>query len=193
MTSDPTPKNNLSDTPTLQNNWNKQRENIQIVAIALIFSILLRIFVAEPRFIPSDSMIPTLTIGDRLLIEKISYHFSPPKLGDIIVFEPPLALQEQGFTKEQVFIKRIMGTPGHTIGVKNGQVYLDGQAIQEDYIDYPPDYEWGPEKVPEKQYFVMGDNRSNSRDSHVWGFLPEENIIGRAVFRFWPFSKFGLL
>jgi signal peptidase I len=139
-------------------------------------------------------MIPTLDIGDRLVVEKVSYHFNPPTTGDIIVFEPPEILQLQGYTKDQAFIKRIIGLPGQTIDIKNGVVYIDDRPLEEDYIAELPDYLWqGPVKIPEDQYFVMGDNRNNSNDSHIWGFLPKENIIGRAVFRFWPFERIGLV
>lgn len=172
----------------------QQTENLQIVGLALAISVLIRLLVAEPRYIPSNSMIPTLDIGDRLVIEKVSYHFNPPTTRDIIVFEPPAILQLQGYSKDQAFIKRIIGLPGQTIDIKNGVVYIDDRPLEEDYIAELPDYLWpGPVKIPQDQYFVMGDNRNNSNDSHIWGFLPKENIIGRAVFRFWPFERIGLV
>lgn len=173
--------------------WRSQRENIQILVIALSLALLIRAFVAEPRYIPSDSMLPTLEIGDRLVIEKISYYFRPPVTGDIVVFEPPPQLQLQGFTQDQVLIKRVIGKPGQTVQVQNGKVYLDNQPLQEDYIAEPPDYQLEPVVVPEEQFFVMGDNRNNSNDSHVWGFLPKQNIIGRAVLRFYPFDRIGVI
>ncbi|NEP41330.1 MAG: signal peptidase I, partial [Okeania sp. SIO2H7] len=138
-------------------------------------------------------MVPTLNIGDRLVIEKVSYRFNPPQTGDIIVFEPPDILQLQGYSKDQAFIKRIIGLPGQTIDIKNGRVFIDDRPLKEDYIAEPPNYLWqGPVKIPENQYFVMGDNRNNSNDSHIWGFLPKKNIIGRTIFRFWPFDRIGL-
>ncbi len=195
MTSD---KNNLTTKvaeikpeSSWQKAWNSQRENLQIVIIALGLAILIRALIAEPRFIPSDSMLPTLHIGDRVVVEKISYYLEPPKTGDIIVFSPPEQLQEQGFTEDQAFIKRIIGLPGQTVTVKKGLVYLDDKALVEKYIAEPPKYQWGPYRVPENQYFVMGDNRNNSNDSSRWGFLPKQNIIGRAVVRFWPLERIG--
>ena len=195
MTSD---KNNLNTEVTenkpkisWQKAWNSQRENLQIVIIALGLAILIRAFIAEPRFIPSDSMLPTLHIGDRVVVEKISYYLEPPKTGDIVVFSPPEQLQEQGFTQDQAFIKRIIGLPGQTVTVKKGLVYLNDKALVEKYIAEPPKYQWGPYRVPENQYFVMGDNRNNSNDSSRWGFLPKQNIIGRAVVRFWPLERIG--
>ncbi len=174
-----------------QKAWNSQRENLQIVIIALGLAILIRAFIAEPRFIPSDSMLPTLHIGDRVVVEKISYYLEPPKTGDIVVFSPPEQLQEQGFTQDQAFIKRVIGLPGQTVTVNKGLVYLDDKALVEKYIAEPPKYQWGPYRVPENQYFVMGDNRNNSNDSSQWGFLPKQNIIGRAVVRFWPLGRIG--
>jgi len=171
--------------------WDQIRENFVILAIALGLSLLIRTFIAEPRFIPSDSMFPTLEIGDRLVIEKVSYYLDSPQFGDIIVFNPPSQLQEIGYAADQAFIKRIIGKPGEIVEVKNGRVYIDNQPQFERYIAEEPHYQLPAVKVPENSYFVMGDNRNDSNDSHVWGFLPKENIIGRAVFRFWPIERFG--
>ena len=174
-----------------QKAWKSGFENLQIVIIALSLAIVIRASIAEPRYIPSDSMVPTLHVGDRVVVEKISYHLQPPKTGDIVVFAPPEQLQEQGFTQDQAFIKRIIGLPGQTVAVKKGLVYLNDQPLVEKYIAEPPQYQWGPYRVPENEYFVMGDNRNNSNDSSRWGFLPKQNIIGRAVVRFWPLERIG--
>lgn len=171
--------------------WRQLRENLQIVAIALALALFIRAFVAEPRYIPSDSMLPTLEVSDRLVVEKISYHFRPPAVGEIVVFDPPQQLQIQGYDKNQAFIKRIVGTPGQIIQVQGGKVYRDNIPIAEDYIAEPPNYQMEAVRVPENYLFVMGDNRNNSNDSHVWGFLPQQNVIGHACFRFWPFSRIG--
>ncbi|HEY9641280.1 MAG TPA: signal peptidase I, partial [Coleofasciculaceae cyanobacterium] len=88
-----------------------QKENLQIIAIALVLAVVIRLFIAEPRFIPSDSMVPTLLIGDRLVIEKLSYRFQPPTTGDIVVFDPPSQLQVYGYAPDKAFIKRVIGTP----------------------------------------------------------------------------------
>jgi signal peptidase I len=184
-----------SQTATTQTGWKKiwseQGENFLILAIALVLSVLIRMFVAEPRYIPSDSMIPTLEIGDRLVVEKVSYHLHSPQAGEIIVFSPPKPLQVQGYSTQQAFIKRIIAQPGQTVAVRNGIVYVDHQPLEEDYIAEPPAYNWGPENVPADHYFVMGDNRNDSNDSHIWGFLPQKNIIGHAAFRFWPIDRWG--
>lgn len=171
-----------------------QRENLQILVIALVLAVVIRIFIAEPRYIPSDSMEPTLLVGDRLVVEKVSYRLHPPQTGDIIVFDPPAQFQEQfGFIPDKAFIKRIIGMPGDIVQIEAGTVYRNGQPLVEPYIAEAPSYEMLPVQVPTDHYFVMGDNRNNSNDSHVWGFLPRHNIIGRAVFRFFPFQRLGWL
>jgi signal peptidase I len=192
MTSQDT-KNQEIQTAPATGFWRSQRENVQILAIALVLAVIIRLFIAEPRYIPSDSMVPTLQIGDRLVIEKVFYRFRPPAAGDVIVFDPPKLLQEYGYAADRAFIKRIVGTPGDRIQVHNGRVYRNDQPLSEVYIAEPPKYEMPTVTVPENQFFVMGDNRNNSNDSHVWGFLPKENIIGRAVFRFWTFDRIGRL
>lgn len=171
--------------------WQQLRENLQILAIALALALFIRAFVAEPRFIPSESMLPTLEVGDRLVVEKISYHFRPPAIREIVVFDPPQQLQIQGYAKDQAFIKRVMGTPGQIIQVNDGKVYRNNIPLKEDYIAEPPDYQMEAVRVPEGHLFVMGDNRNNSRDSHAWGFLPQQNVIGHACFRFWPLKRIG--
>lgn len=173
--------------------WKSQQENVQVLAIALVLAVVIRLFIAEPRFIPSDSMAPTLQVGDRVVVEKVSYRFHPPSMGDIVVFDPPANLQQLGFTRDQAFIKRIIGAPGQTLRVHQGTVYINETALQEPYIGNQPNYELPLIQIPEGQYFVMGDNRQNSNDSHVWGFLPRQNIIGRAVYRFFPFPQAGSL
>jgi signal peptidase I len=158
-----------------------------------LLAFAIRTFIAEPRYIPSDSMLPTLHTGDRLVVEKISYRFHSPKTGDIVVFQPPEELQRRGYPKDQAFIKRVIGEPGEIVSVAGGKVYLNGKALSEDYIAEPPNSPYAPHTVPEGEFFVMGDNRNDSNDSRYWGFLPEKHIIGRATFRFWPLNRIGLI
>ena len=183
----------LTEAPLWLRAWRIQKENLQLILIALCLALLIRTFVAEPRYIPSDSMLPTLEKGDRLVVEKISDRFHPPTTGDIIVFEPPEKLQVLGYAKDQAFIKRVIGEPGQIVAIANHQVYLNGEPLKENYIAEPPAYQWGAMQVPEGEFFVMGDNRNDSNDSHVWGFLPRKNIIGRARFRFWPLNRLGFV
>ena len=173
------------------NLWRGFKENGTTVLIALLLAFLIRVFIAEPRYIPSESMFPTLETGDRLVIEKVAYKFHPPVKGDIVVFQPPAKLRLLGYEKNQAFIKRAIAIAGETVAIQDGVVYINNEPQSEDYIAAPPEYDLIPVKVPEGKLFVMGDNRNNSNDSHVWGFLPAENIIGHAVFRFWPFDRLG--
>lgn len=169
-------------------NW---RETFQLVAIALVLALLVRSFVAEPRYIPSKSMVPTLSVGDRLVIEKVSRWVRPIQQGDILVFVPPPQLQAIGYPADQAFIKRTIALPGQTVRVHEGKVYVDDRPLTEPYLAEPPTYELPTVTVPPDSLFVMGDNRNNSNDSHVWGFLPQRNAIGRALWRFWPLDHFG--
>ena len=185
----------MAANETKKPNSNKLRsslkENGTTVLIALTLAFFIRVFIAEPRYIPSESMFPTLETGDRLVIEKVAYKFHPPAKGDIVVFQPPAKLRLLGYKPNQAFIKRAIATGGETVAVQNGIVYVNNRPLSEDYIAAPPEYDLIPVTVPEDNLFVMGDNRNNSNDSHVWGFLPAENVIGHAVFRFWPFDRIG--
>jgi signal peptidase I len=147
--------------------------------------------IAEVRFIPSESMTPTLQVGDRLILEKVSYFFHAPQRGDIIVFKAPPELKTQNIHDD--FVKRIIGLPGEVVMVKHGQVYVNGSAIAEPYIQASPTYNYGPVTVPDDQYFVLGDNRNHSYDSHFWGFVPRQNIIGHATLRLSLPPRFGLI
>ena len=162
------------------------------IAIALI----IRWQVLEPRWIPSGSMLPTLQIQDKILVEKVT-----PKItsksnlskfrNKIIVFNVPEQLIKAGYETDTALIKRVIGVPGDKVEVKEGNLYLNDVA-QDNYIyDKNINYSIGPLIVPEQSFWVMGDNRNNSMDSHIWGFLPYEKIIGRAILRYWPLNKIG--
>jgi signal peptidase I len=184
-------------------------ENLKVLAIALVIALLVRTFVAEPRYIPSGSMQPTMLINDRFIAEKVSYRFRSPQFREIVIFSAPEALQKMAnYGSDQVLIKRIIGLPGDRISVHGGKVSVNGQVLTESYIAEAPSYDCPgtmPKdtdfcrmgvtgesfEVPSESYFVMGDNRNNSADSHVWGFLPRQNVIGRAWLRFFPFDRFG--
>jgi signal peptidase I len=180
----------------------RTRETIETFVIALALALGVRATVAEARYIPSESMLPTLEVGDRLIVEKVSYHFETPQRGDIVVFNPP---KIEGLLNENnAFIKRVIGLPGDRLAVRGGHVIRNGLPLTEPYIKENPDYDMpdpanphayfhdGREvTVPPGHVFVMGDNRNNSMDSHVWGFLPIDHIIGRAVVRFWPPTRLG--
>lgn len=169
-----------------ENPWT---EALKTIALSAVLAFGIRSFVAEARYIPSGSMLPTLQINDRLIIDKISYNFSNPDRGDIIVFSPTDTLKAQKF--KDAFIKRLIGLPGDKVEVKQGRVFVNDQPLKENYIEEKPNYNFGPVTVPPTQYLVLGDNRNNSYDSHYWGFVPRDKIIGRAIVRFWPLNRVG--
>ncbi len=164
--------------------------------IWIIIALIIRWQVIEPRWIPSGSMLPTLQIQDKILVEKltpkITYDSNLSKLKNkIIVFNVPEQLIEAGYESDIALIKRVIGVPGDKVEVKEGNLYLNDIA-QDNYIsDKNINYSIGPYIVPEKSLWVMGDNRNNSMDSHIWGFLPYEKVIGKAIFRYWPLNKIG--
>ena len=175
----------------LQKVENPWVEAFKTITLSAVLAFGIRSFVAEARYIPSGSMLPTLQINDRLIIDKISYNFRNPERGDIVVFSPTDALKAQNF--KDAFIKRLLGLPGDKVEVKEGRVYVNDQPLKENYIDEKPNYNFGPVTVPPNQYLVLGDNRNNSYDSHYWGFVPRDHIIGKAVVRFWPLDRVGEL
>lgn len=174
-----------------ENFWVELR-NIFVLSVAL--AIGLKIFVAESRFIPSESMLPTLEVDDRLIVEKMSYRFHNPKRGDVVVFRPTeCAVDILPRVEGEALIKRIVGLPGETVEVRQGKVYINGKLLVESYVDEAPIYTMEPKLIPEDSYLVLGDNRNNSYDGHVWGFLPRDQFIGRAALRIWPLDRLGSL
>ncbi|MFH0702836.1 MAG: signal peptidase I [bacterium] len=202
---------NKEDKLTYKNIWKFVKETLEVVIIALVLATLIRNFLIEPRWIPSGSMRPTLVEKDRIIIEKVSGYISHPKRGDVIVFYPPQEELNQSawgkftrligyFNSDIAYIKRIIGVPGDTIEVKKDiGVFINGELLNEPYkkevshIFCTPNMYCGPIIVPKDSYFMMGDNRNNSQDSRFWGFLPKNRIIGKAVFRFWPINRIGLI
>jgi signal peptidase I len=210
------------------------REYLDPFIVAGLAAFLLITFVARTYYIPSASMVPTLQVGDVLLVNKFQYRFSLPNEGDIVVFPPPIPTTDD-------FIKRVIGRPGDRLAIKHGVVYLNGKALSEPYISERPNYDleirnygiyvadasdpksydkldparsnvpprrfWtAPDRIPKDCYFMMGDNRNDSEDSHVWGFAqfagtfdagPEvgrpASFTGRAFLIFWPFTHARVL
>jgi signal peptidase I len=158
-----------------------------LVAFVLVFGVV-RPFIVAAYWVPTESMVPTLLVGDRVFANKFIYHFAEPERGDIVVFEDV----EGG---EDYLIKRVVAVAGDRVRVVNGVLKVNGETQDEPYVEpqFPNGSVYGPERLPEGYVFVMGDNRGNSADSRVFGLLPVENIEGEAFVRFWPPSRIGLL
>lgn len=189
-------------------------ELVLIVAVALGLALGIQAFLVKPYRIPSESMVPTLEIGQRVLVNRIGMRFGEPEVGDVAVFHPPRGAEELGEqcgagrpregqpcaepTRERAdvnFIKRVVAGPGDEVAVRNGRVFLNGRRQREPYItpcgggpgcDLPV-----PITVPEGHYFMMGDNRGASDDSRFWGPVPEDWIVGPAFATYWPPDRIG--
>ena len=185
-------------------------ETLILIVIAAVVALFIQSFVIKAFMIPSSSMSPTLQIGDRVMVEKVTYYFREPRRGDIVVFRYPprqpgatntsrwyywpieqigetLRLSHRGTTP---YVKRVVATGGETVELKKGKLYINGKMVKEDYVvDESSDF--GPLKVSEDGLFVMGDNRQNSRDSRFWGTAPRSSVIGKVFLVWWPPSRFG--
>ena len=163
-----------------------------MIALVLVFSFALRTFILQPYEIPSGSMEETIMPGDRVFSERISYYFNSPVQGDIVTFIDP-------DDSTRTLIKRCIATEGQTVDLQNGVVYVNGQALSEDYTEGKPSYPLNsdvvtyPYTVPEGCIWVMGDNRTSSLDSRYFGAVPLSSISGHAFFTYWPFDRLGLL
>ncbi len=194
-----------------------------IIAVVLVFFII-RPFILQAFFIPSESMMPTLQKGDKLLATKYSYHLHEPRRHDVVVFEAPslaLSLLNQPIDPQHPtdYVKRVIGIPGdHIHIVANEGVYVNNELQHEPYLYGLPNYDFprypngelsiqseesrkalqpyidGPDLVvPQGYLFVLGDNRTESHDGHIWGLLPRNRLLGKATFIFWPFNRIGLV
>ena len=160
---------------------------ILVITFALVFGVV-RPFVMEAFYIPSESMVPTFEVGDRVFVNKFIYRFREPKQGEIVVFKSIEGEQED-------LIKRVVGIPGDTIILSNGTLLVNGVPKKEPYINHqlPDPSSFGPITVPEGRIFVLGDNRANSRDSRFFGPLPVQDVEGEAFVIFWPPGRVRLL
>lgn len=186
---DPHPSNLKGDDGAKTTVWGLFKETLSIIIIAFLLSLVLKAFVIEARVIPSGSMLPTIQLNDRVLVNKFIYRFHPPERFAVIVFEPPA---ETGHRED--FIKRVIGLPGDTVEVKSGKVYINGEPLAEGYLNEEPNYSFGPVQVPADSLFVMGDNRNKSFDSHLWDtWLSLDHVKGKAFYTYWPLNRLGVL
>lgn len=157
-----------------------------ILVVAVVAAVLLRTFVIQPYYIPSGSMEPTLRVGDKVLVNKLSYHMHGVHRGDVVVFQKP----PNDYSPDiKDLIKRVIGLPNETISGRDGHVYIDGRLLNEKWLPKGPSSttsSFGPVHIPAGDYFVMGDNRTNSSDSRVIGPIPGSLIVGRAFLIVWP-------
>jgi signal peptidase I len=199
------------DRPAKSGSFLKELPVLLLIAFLLAF--LLRTFVLQVFYIPSSSMEPTLMIDDRMVVEKLTYLTREPRRGEIVVFEGETFIDpyaEDGTAGRIVrgvgqflgivpasardFVKRVIGVEGDEVVIEGGQVYVNGEAIDEPYVVYDDASDYGPITVPEGHLFFLGDNRPNSSDSRrSLGFVPEDHVVGRAAVIIWPFDHAGRL
>jgi len=169
-------------------NKSEYRENVEAFAIAVVTILFIVIFIAQSFLVKGTSMEPTLHDGERLIVNKFIYRFRPPRTGDIIVFKYP-------GDPSKKFIKRVIGEPGDSVWIENATVYVNNRPLDEPYILEEMDSDFERVTVPQDTIFVLGDNRNGSRDSRYSdvGFVPLENVVGKAIFVFWPLSEVTVL
>ncbi|PWI58616.1 signal peptidase I [Sulfoacidibacillus thermotolerans] len=166
--------------------WSNIWDWVKAILVAVVIAFLIHHFLFAQFQVDGLSMYPTLRNNERLLVDKIPYYFGPPKPGDIIVFKSPFG---------EDWVKRVIGIPGETLRIYDGQLYIDGKLIKEPFINGPmnPYKNFGPVTVPPGHLFVMGDNRNISEDSRVIGPIPISSVIGRVDFVFWPLDHFKFI
>ena len=174
---------NLITPDTKESFW---KELGKLILIAVVFVVPFRLFIAQPFIVDGASMDPTFKNGQYLVVDELSYHFSTPERGSVLIFKYPN-------NPKKYYIKRVIGLPNETVSISKGKVTIvnsdnpNGLLLDESYVVYSKD-DNSVFKVPEGEYFVMGDNRAGSSDSRYWGGVPEKNIIGRPILRAWPLT-----
>lgn len=161
------------------------REVVITVLIAVAIFALLRLTVQSYTVVMS-SMLPNFREGDCIMVSKVAYRSSDPQRGQVIIFNPP-------FDSPHPYIKRVIGLPGETVEIKDETVFVNGIALVEEYTMEPPNYTMSATQVPADEYFVLGDNRNNSTDSHTGWTVPRDKIIGKAWFLYWPPGRWGVV
>ena len=154
------------------------------ILIAVVIFALLRVTVQGYR-VQYSSMLPNIEPGEWVMVTKARYFFVDPERGEVIIFE------HEG--SEAPYIKRIIALPGETVEIKDDRVFINGIALEEEYVNEAPRYTMPPEEIPEDEYFVLGDNRNNSNDSHNGWTVPRETIVGKSWFVYWPPSRWGVI
>ena len=180
-----------------------------LLLAALIVAVVIKTFVVQPFYIPSGSMIPTLLVDDRVMVSKLSYLWDEPERGDVIVFENPYAPELDESLPESVvratlealgirtsanddLIKRVVALGGETIEIRDNRLLIDGVALDEPYVQIGTAMgDFGPRRIADDELFMMGDNRNESSDGRVFGPIPADDVIGKAILRIWPLDRLG--
>src|SRR5262245_28831258 len=161
-----------------------------LIIAALLIALLIKTFLFQAFYIPSDSMVPTLEKNDRVIVNKLSYRLHDVHRGDIVVFKAPPGTDDD--VKD--LVKRVIGLPGDEVEGRDNHVFINGKQLDEDYLpDGTVTSDFAPVVVPPKSYWVMGDNREQSKDSRFFKFIPEDDIVGRVFLRIWPLNRLGIL
>ncbi len=158
------------------------KEVLQVVVPAILLALAIHIFLAQATVVYGQSMQPNLQPSERLVIEKVSYYFRAPQRGDIVVLDRP--------QMSDLLIKRVVGLPGESVEIRRGRVLINGQPIDQPFVQLPDGSTYGPITLGAGDYFVMGDNRNNSNDSRVFGPVHRGEITGKAWLRYWPLNRF---
>jgi signal peptidase I len=181
--------------------------------VAVVVALIVKAFVAQAFFIPSESMVHTLEVGDRVLVSRMSYKLHEPHRGDIVVFTSPFETEGSGDDRSvpskvihtvlesvglrqpstEDFIKRVIALPGETVEGKDGHIIINGRQLVEPYLAEEPVGDFPAKTIAKDQIWVMGDNRNRSSDSRVFGPIKESKIVGRAILRIWPMNRLGFL
>ena len=189
------------------------RELPLLLGVAFILAFLVKTFVAQAFFIPSESMVHTLEVGDRVLVSRMSYRLHEPHRGDIVVFTSPFQTEGPGDNpalptriihtflesvglrqpSTEDFIKRVIALPGETVEGTNGKIFINGRQLVEPYLAEDPVGDFPAKSIPKDHVWVMGDNRNRSSDSRVFGPISESKIVGRSILRIWPVNRLGFL
>jgi signal peptidase I len=163
------------------------RDLLGTILPAVVIALLIHVFLAQATRVYGQSMQPNLHTNERLVVEKLSYHFHGPRRGDVVVLHDPTD------GSSELLIKRVIGLPGERVTIADGRVFIDGVALEEPYLNQPTDSSGRSWLVPPLHVFVMGDNRGASRDSRVFGPVPLEKIVGRALVRYWPLNQAAIV
>ena len=178
------PKHGSRDNVRVGAEW------IGLVILALVIALLIKTFLFQAFYIPSESMLPTLKVHDRVLVNKVSYKLHPVHRTDIVVFKAPKG-SDPGIDD---LVKRVIGLPGEAVSGRGGHIFINGKPLKETYLPtgtFTSDF--APVKIPANAYWVMGDNRGNSKDSRVFGVIKKNEIVGRVFVRIWPLSRLSFM